>query len=217
MNTGYRALLLAGGMIGLAVPAFAQPINLLTDLSQRPASAPVQSSHPFLAAAHVDVEAHRWKAAEAQLEQSEIFLLNGGVKASNGVVTSPSPAMGYVIQARGAVKQRDQVDALLAIDEAVATMFPTEPPTQVALAPSPKPTPAPVVSAPGPVLATPAVPIVTKALLPGHWELTGWKYHWVSPDTTYRTVQTNPFIPGHFEYRGGDWIWVAGHYAKATG
>lgn len=216
MNTGYRALLLAGGMIGLAVPAFAQPINLLTDLSQQPASAPMQSSHPFLAAAHVDVEGRRWKAAEAQLEQSEIFLLNGGVKASNGVVTSPSPAMGYVIQARAAVKQRDQVDALLAIDKAVATMFAPLASTHVAMAAPVTPAPAPVVSAPTPVPAAPAVPIVTRALLPGHWHLTGWKYHWVPPDTTYRTVQTNPFIPGHFEYRGGAWIWVAGHYAKAT-
>ena len=217
MKTGYRALLLAGGMIAVAGPAFAQPANLLTDLNQQPASAPMQSNHPFLAAAHDDVEGRRWKAAEAQLEQSEIFLLNGGVKASNGVVTSPSPAMGYVIQARAAVKQCDQVDALLAIDKAVATMATAEPSTQVALAPPAMPTPAPVAPAPNPVAAAPAAPFVTKALLPGHWELTGWKYHWVPPDTTYRTVQTNPFIPGHFEYRGGAWIWVAGHYAKATG
>ncbi len=68
-----------------------------------------------------------------------------------------------------------------------------------------------------PVAVAPAAPIVTKALLPGHWALTGWTYHRVPPDTTYRTVQTNPFIPGHFEYRGGAWFWVAGHYAKATG
>jgi hypothetical protein len=67
------------------------------------------------------------------------------------------------------------------------------------------------------VAVAPAAPIVTKALLPGHWALTGWTYHRVPPDTTYRTVQTNPFIPGHFEYRGGAWFWVAGHYAKATG
>jgi hypothetical protein len=199
MKTGYRAFLLAGGMIAFSVPAFAQPANLLTDLNQQPGSAPMQSNHPFLAAAHDDVEGHRWKAAEAQLEQSEIFLLNGGVKASNGVVTSPSPAMGYVIQARAAVKERNQMDALLAIDRAVATMFAPLASTPVAMA-------APVIPA----------PIVTKALLPGHWELTGWNDHWVPPDTTYRTVHTNPFIPGHFEYRDGAWNWVAGHYAKAA-
>jgi hypothetical protein len=216
MKARYRVFLLAGGMIGLAAPAYAQPKNLLTDLSQQPASTPVQSHQPFLAAAHDDVEGHRWGAAETQLEQCEILLLNGGVKASNGVVTSPSLAMGYVIQARAAVHQRDQVDALLAIDKAVATMVPAGASTQLALTQPVTPAPTPVISAPNPVPAAPAAPIVTKALMPGHWQLTGWKYHWVPPDTTYRNVQTNPYIPGHFHYLGGAWIWVAGHYANAA-
>ena len=214
MKAGYRTLLAAGSLAGFAAQALAQPANLLSPLSQQPDAPMVGSHDPFLAAAHDDVEGHRWNAAEAELEQSEAYLLNGGVKASNGVVSSPSPAMGYVIQARAAVKQRDQIDALLAIDKAMTTMFPTLASTQVDVTPPvmPAPTP-PMVATPAP---TPATPMVTRALLPGHWQLTGWKYQWVPPDMNYRTVQSNPYIPGHFEYRDGAWIWVAGHYAKAT-
>lgn len=214
MKAGYRALLLAGALAGFAAQTLAQPANLLSPLSQQPDAAMVGTHDPFLAPAHDDVEGHRWNAAEVELEQSEAYLLNGGVKASNGVVSSPSPAMGYIIQARAAVKQRDQIDALLAIDNAMTTMFPPLASTQVDVTPPVMPAPTPPMVA---VLApTPATPMVTKALLPGHWQLTGWKYQWVPPDTNYRTVQSNPYIPGHFEYRGGAWIWVAGHYAKAT-
>jgi hypothetical protein len=215
MKTGYRALLIAGGIIVVAPPAFAQPENLMSPLSQQPASATFETYHPSLAAAHDAVEKHQWSAAEAELQQSETFLLNGGVKSSNGVVTSPSPAMAYVIQARTAVEQRDQVDALLTIDKAMSTMFPPSGSTSALAIAQVAPAPASTVSA---IIPAPAAtgPMVTKALLPGHWQLTGWQYHWVPPDTNYRTVQTNPFIPGHYEYRGGSWIWIAGHYAKAT-
>lgn len=210
MKTGYRALIIAGGMTGVALPALAQPANLMSPLSQQPASATVQSQHPFLGAAHDDVERRQWNAAAAELERSESFLLNNGATSSAGVVTSSSLAMPYIIQARAAVTQRDQVDALLAIDKAMSVPFPpgaSSPVSVAQIAPAAAATPTP---------AVPAEPIVTTALLPGHWELVGWQYHWVPPDTNYRTVRTNPFIPGHYEYRGGAWIWVGGHYAKAT-
>ncbi|OYV49621.1 MAG: hypothetical protein B7Z77_07545 [Acidocella sp. 20-58-15] len=205
-----------GGMIAVAPPAFAQPANLLEPLSQQSPSASAQTYQPSLAAAHDAVEKHQWSAAAAELEQSETFLLNGGIKSPNGVVTSPSPAMAYVIRARTAVEQRDQVDALLSIDKAMSTMVPLSGSgSPVALA-QVTAAPAPSVATISPVPAAVATPMVTKAMLPGHWQLTGWQYHWVPPDTNYRTVQSDPFIPGHYEYRGGAWIWVAGHYAKAT-
>jgi hypothetical protein len=213
MKIGNRSLLMIGGMLVVAPPAFAQPANLLSSLGQQPATAAVQTHNSALAAAHDAVEKHQWGAAEAELERSETLLLNGGIKSPNGVVTSPSPAMAYVIQARTAVEQRDQVDALLAIDKAMSTMIPpsgASSPVAVASAP------ASAVTAATPVPAAVASPMVTKALLPGHWQLAGWQYHWVPPDTNYRTAQTSPFIPGHYEYRGGAWIWVAGHYGKAT-
>ncbi len=232
MKTDYRRLLMAGGMIGLAMPAggrpaFAQPANLLAPLTGQtpvgqtavaqtlggqPATASYPGYQPFLAAAHDDVARYRWNAAEAALERSETFLLNYGVKSSMGVVTSPSLAMPYIIQARAAVAQRDQVDALLAIDKAMsamsapATAFPPATMAQVL------PPPSSVGTVTSGMQARVPMPMITRALLPGHWELTGWQYHWVPPDSSYRGVQTSTFIPGHYEYRGGAWIWVAGHY-----
>jgi hypothetical protein len=245
MKTDYRRLLMAGGMIGLAMPAggrpaFAQPANLLAPLTGQtpvgqtpvgqtpvgqtavaqtlggqPATASYPGYQPFLAAAHDDVARYRWNAAEAALERSETFLLNYGVKSSMGVATSPSLAMPYIIQARASVAQRDQVDALLAIDKAMSAM--SAPATAVPPAALTEVLPPP--SSIGTVAigmnSAVSVPMVTKALLPGHWQLAGWQYHWVPPDTSYRPVQTNTFIPGHYEYRGGAWIWVGGHYGES--
>jgi len=231
MKTEYRALLLAGCIIAVALPALAQPANLLAPLSRQsadgqsaggqPLAVIYPDSHPFLAAARKDVENHRWNAAEGELERSETVLLDGGVTSSSGVVTSPSPAMSFIIQARVAVKQRDQADALLAIDKTLSTMFApagSSPLAGVASASVAQVKSAvPVAgSAINPVPTMPAVPMITKALLPGHWQLTGSQYHWVPPDTSYRTVETESFTPGHYEYRGGAWLWVAGHYGKAT-
>jgi hypothetical protein len=232
VKTAYRRLLMAGSMIGLVMPAcerpaFAQPANLLapltgqtpvgqTAVAQTPGGQPATASYPgyqpFPAAAHDDVARYRWNAAEAALERSETFLLNYGVKSSMGVVTSPSLAMPYIIQARASVAQRDQVDALLAIDKAMsamsapATAFPPASMAQVL------PPPSSVGTVTSGMQARVPMPMITRALLPGHWELTGWQYHWVPPDSSYRGVQTSTFIPGHYEYRGGAWIWVAGHY-----
>jgi hypothetical protein len=235
MKTGYRALLMAGGIICVALPALAQPPNLLAPRSGQSADGQFQSgqrttgqasmgpypeSHPLLAAARVDVENCRWNAAEGELERSETVLLDGGVTSSSGVVTSPSPAMSFIIQARVAVKQHDQADALLAIDKTMSTMFApagSSPPAGGASASVAQLISAAPVegSAINPAPTMPAVPVITKALLPGHWQLTGSQYHWVPPDASYRTVQTDPFIPGHYEYRGGGWVWVAGHFGKA--
>ncbi len=96
-----------GGMIVVAPPPFAQAENLLSPLSQQPASAAMQSNDPFLDAAHDAAEKQQWNAVVEELQHSGTFLLLGGVKSSDGVVTSPLPAMGYVIQARTAVDQRD--------------------------------------------------------------------------------------------------------------
>ena len=211
-------MLLAAGMFAMTAPAFAQPENLLTPLSVPTGQSTMSgSSHPspFLAAAHDDVEKHRWRSAEGALERSETVLLNNGVRSSAGVATSPSPAMPYIIQARVAVRQHDEVDALVAIDKA-------DKDAGYYIAPVP-----PVIIAQAPVASVSAAtsnnrvasaapgPMVTRALLPGHWQLAGWQYHWVPPDTAYRAVQSNPFIPGHYVYRGGAWIWVTGHYGNS--
>jgi hypothetical protein len=216
MKSGYRAQLLMACMSGMALPAFAQPASLLTPLTPQPDKMAYSSNQPFLAAAHDDVEKHRWHTAEAGLERSETFLLNNGVRSSNGMVTSPSPAMSYIIQARMAVQQRDQVDALLEIDKAMSTMATPADLSAVSAIPQNTAPPSPPATATTPAPAASPIPMVTKALLPGRWQLTGWQYHWVPPDTAYRTVQTNPYIPGHYAYRSGAWVWVAGHYANAS-
>jgi hypothetical protein len=236
MKAKYRALLMAGGMIGVALPALAQPADLLAPLSgqsadgqspggEPPAGQPspviYPDNHPLLAAARDDVENHRWNAAEGELERSETFLLDDGVTSSSDVVTSPSPAMSFIIQARVAVKQHDQVDALLAIDKTMPTIFASagssQPAGEECASVAQVTSAAPLAgSAIDPAPTMPAAPMITTAQLPGHWQLTGSLYHWVPPDSSYRTVQAAPFIPGHYEYRGGAWVWVAGHYGNAT-
>ena len=59
----------------------------------------------------------------------------------------------------------------------------------------------------------PAAPVVTRALLPGHWQLKGAGYVWVPPETTLRLVQTRPLVPGQNVWMGGRWIYVPSHYA----
>jgi len=54
--------------------------------------------------------------------------------------------------------------------------------------------------------------MVTKALLPGHWQLSGWQYRWVPPETQLRPVDTRAFEPGHYVWRDGVWAWDPGHY-----
>jgi hypothetical protein len=76
-------------------------------------------------------------------------------------------------------------------------------PPSVTAPPSPPPlTPAP---AAGP-------PVVTYALLPGHWQLQGAQYVWVLPDTVPRPVVSGRLVQGHYVWRAGEWIWVPAHF-----
>lgn len=214
MKTRYRTVIIAGGMFCGSLSAFAQPASLMTPLSDRTAGQASPGNQPLLTEARDAVESQRWTAAEAALARSETVLLNGGIKSALGVVTSPSPAMSYIIQARGAVAQQDQAAALQAIDKAFSVMAApgaVSAPVGVTLVTGPPPS---AIAAPVAAPAAVSAPIVTSALLPGHWQLVGWQYHWVPPDSSYRDVQSSPFIPGHYEYRSGGWVWVAGHYAS---
>jgi hypothetical protein len=67
----------------------------------------------------------------------------------------------------------------------------------------------------GPVVApvTPPPPAVTRALLPGHWQLRGAAYVWAPPETTLRVVQDRPLIPGQNVWQDGSWVFVPTHYA----
>ena len=83
----------------------------------------------------------------------------------------------------------------------------TPPEATILQAPLPPPGGA-VVPAP----PAPPVPIITKALLPGHWQLGSWQYFWVPPETQLRTVESRPWVQGRYAWRDGAWTWVPSHY-----
>jgi hypothetical protein len=72
-------------------------------------------------------------------------------------------------------------------------------------------------SLPTPVIA-PAAPLapqpITRALLPGHWQLQGAGYVWVPPETRLRVVEARPLIPGQNVWTHGRWIFVPTHYGS---
>jgi hypothetical protein len=79
-----------------------------------------------------------------------------------------------------------------------------------------EPHPTAVTSVSLPVAPTaPAVmpPMVTSALLPGHWRLEGAQYVWVPPDKVPRPVEYWPLIEGRFVFDWGDgkWVWTPPH------
>ena len=81
-----------------------------------------------------------------------------------------------------------------------------------AIQPAAARTAAPVVVAPGP---PPPPPPVTRALLPGHWQLDGARYVWVKPETRLRVVQERPLILGQNVWKNGRWVFLSAHYAPA--
>jgi WXXGXW repeat (2 copies) len=58
----------------------------------------------------------------------------------------------------------------------------------------------------------PPQPVITRALLPGHWALQGARYVWVPPETTLRRVQSAGLVPGAYVWRNGAYLWVPTHY-----
>jgi hypothetical protein len=58
----------------------------------------------------------------------------------------------------------------------------------------------------------PPQPVITRALLPGHWALRGARYVWVPPETTLRRVQSAGLVPGAYVWRNGAYVWVPTHY-----
>ena len=102
----------------------------------------------------------------------------------------------------------------------VLALAPTIPLSHAACAQPIPLTPAPIMttplSPPIPIVAAPAVvlpPPVTKALLPGHWQLEGARYVWVPPETRLRPVQLRPLLLGENVWKDGKWVYVPTHYA----
>jgi hypothetical protein len=223
----------ASVVAGSATAAAGQPINLLAPTPLTPSSAAIQqaplpppggavapsptpaitvssylSAVPYLEAAQTALQGGRYGAAHAVLEQAETRLLNDGAVADAARISAGGQALTQVRLARDAAIRRDRRTALTAVSMAIAA---AQEPLQ------PQPVPVDAQSARQPLAVTPApaappVPMITKALLPGHWQLGSWQYHWVPPETQLRTVETRPWVQGRYVWRDGAWTWVPSHY-----
>jgi hypothetical protein len=170
---------------------------------------------PPLEAAQAALGGRRYGVAADDLEVAETRLLNEGAVPNASRITSGGQALTQVRLARDATKRRDRAMAMVAVSVAIAA------------AQQPVPVPAlPVVvqafSAPAlPVMAPPAlpppvpVPMVTEAMLPGHWQMGSWQYHWVPPQTALHPVETRTLQQGQFVWKAGvGWVWVRAHYVN---
>ena len=156
-----------------------------------------------LAAARVAYERGHTAEAEDALERAETDLLNqppgvGGVRSPDS-----ERAITDIGAARRSLAGRDRQGVLLAISDAASET------TLVTRVPSSAPAAPP--AAPAAVAAAPA-PMVTYALLPGHWALQGVEeYAWVPPETILPPSGVSAaFVKGHYVWRNGEWkSWVA--------
>ena len=204
----------------VAAEAFAAPIDLRasniapSDTRSTIAPAlpvpPVGLSAPpltFLQAARAAISAGRTGETQEALERAETRLLDSAGLAGIG----STPALDETRAARSALAARDRIGATREIDAAIAAL--SVPATPVSF-PPPMSAPTPLQpAAPLPVAALPPPPPpVTKALLPGRWELRGARYVWVPPDTQLRVVEDRPWLQGRYVWRDGAWVWVAAHY-----
>jgi hypothetical protein len=163
---------------------------------------------PYLDGAQRALEGARYAAARVALEQAETRLLNDGATPDGSTISAGGQALTQVRLARDATIHHDRRTALTAIALAIAA-------AQQPLLPQPVPVEVQSVSPPPATVATlpaPPPPMITKALLPGHWQLGSWQYHWVPPETQLRTVETRPWVQGHYVWQGGEWTWVPSHY-----
>jgi len=204
-----------------AASASAQPIDLLGSPTvtappnnAAPSDTGPPTAHPlpelhlpadepprtFLEAARRALEAGRMREAQEALERAETWLLNG----SAAHVQAGSPESEHAVLDIGATRRalaaHDRQGAIRAIDDALAAV------TLAARVATPSPPPV------APTQPAPDQPIVTYALLPGHWQLQGAQYVWVPPETVPRPVAYWRFVQGRYVWRGGNWGWVPAHY-----
>jgi hypothetical protein len=160
---------------------------------------------PYLEAAETSLAARRYATAREQLEQAETRLLNNGAVPNQVTISGDCQALQQVQLAREAAIRHDRQTGLtvtgIAISAAQEASQQSQSPV-IAGAPVPPPPP------------SPSVPMITKALLAGHWQLSGWEYHWVPPETQQRPLETRPFVQGRYVWQDGTWTWVPSHYGN---
>ena len=227
-----RHLILAGALICIAGSgACAQPVNLLGPIQATPLPPPrigtslpmmpaITASNyatavPSLEAAETAVAGRRYRQAADDLEAAETKLLNAGAQPIGGTVTPGGQALAQVRLARDAVRRRDRQAGLTAISMAIgAAQEPIQQPAPPLVAEAP-PSSSTVVIATAAPPPPPPVPMVTKALLPGHWQEGSWEYHWVPPETALRPVETRSVRQGEFVFKNGiGWVWEPSHYVN---
>src|SRR5271165_6717125 len=166
----------------------------------------------FLERARSSIQAHRINVAKEALERAETRLLEDRASAPplrSDVVDRAVLDLGV---ARRALSVGDRARALYAIDDALATLTVTARavPISQGVATSAS-TLATTVATPLPPMS-PAPPVSTFVLLPGHWQLDGSTYVWVRGDNALRPVEARRFVQGHWLWRDRVWVWVPDHY-----
>ncbi len=206
-------------------PTLAQPVdlraskigpadagNMVAPALPIPAVSVTDSPIDFLRAARSALARGRTGETQEALERAETRLLDDSAGSGIAGPSSP-PGLANVRAARRALAARDRAGATRATDAAIAALK----------------TPAAAVAGPGsadpalpprqpaaPAIVAAAVPAapppVTKALLPGRWELRGAKSVWLPPDTELRSVDERPWLQGSYVWKDGAWVWMPAHY-----
>ena len=179
---------------------------------------PVPSGDPpraFLFAARDAVERGLTGEAQEALERAETRLLDGTLPAAASATPDRQQAVLAIGAARDALARRDRQAAVVAIDGALAATDPSRPRVALAVAPAVG-VPAFPSSPSQPEVQSQVQPepVITRALLPGHWAPHGARYVWIPPETTLRRVQSAGLVPGSYVWRDGAYVWVPTHYAN---
>ena len=164
----------------------------------------------FLERARSSIQAHRINVAKEALERAETRLLDDRASAPPLRSDMVDRAVLDVGVARRALSVGDRARALYAIDDALAAL--TVParavPISQGVATSAS-TPATVAT---PLPVSPAPAVSTFVLLPGHWQLDGYRYGWVKGDETLRPSEPRRFVQGRYVWRDRAWVWVPDHF-----
>jgi len=165
----------------------------------------------FLERARSSIQANRINVAKEALERAETRLLDDRASAPPLRSDMVDRAVLDVGVARRALSVGDRARALYAIDDALAAL--TVParavPIRQGVATSAS-TPAATIATPLPV--SPAPPVSKFVLLPGHWQLDGYRYVWVKGDETLRPVEARRFAQGRYVWRDRAWVRVPDHF-----
>jgi hypothetical protein len=181
--------------------------NAVAPALPTPAVGPSAPPITFLRAARLSLTGGRTGEAQEALERAETRLLDDTARPG---MAAP-PALADTRAARQALAVRNPAGAARNVDAAIAALS-----TPAVAVTFPLSVAAPVQIEPVAPVAIAALPLapppVTKALLPGRWELRGAKSVWVPPDTDLRRVDERSWLQGRYVWKDGAWVWSAAHY-----